>query len=361
MEKLKIDLTESEKKYGEYNKDNFYWKYRDYIRGVNIGGIGGVKKTALRFYHYSVDQEEDGVYLTPELLAEEKPKKVKDAKLVGEEMLLSLNRLYKEINYPADNKVNSYRAIAKWCIEWTHPYNIDELMSELMQFNEVVAAAKDEVVPTVEVMVSEKLTMEELLRSKENNTPKPSRAEIIHKEEARIEQMARFRVDDFIYDLAKLCRTFQMHLALKQVMEEGIDDAALKVAREGRYYDGFNFFERFRESGQDIEALGDIYEGLFPDISMKMFFDKKEEKFSLVPVVNSVFDIGWFILAALSGIGGGILNGKNVPKPIKFCKACGTEIVAYGGQKYCTTIECQRKRKSENTRECRARKKSKKK
>ena len=347
-------------KYGVYEKTSSYWEYLKFAGKVKLGGLGDIKKESVRFDHYSVAQEEAGIYLVPEVLAEESAKTKEPLSLSGQELLITLCNLNKDINFPrGKTAADPGKAVAKWCMTYTHPYDIDDIVLELEQMGEHIHYDKT----TKQVAPVEKLptnpSMEQLLAYREGTMAKVGFTEMVHGEERRIENVAKFKLDDFLKDLSDLCNATEMFFAIKEIEESGVDDIAMNLYKIGKYHDGLPFFEKYKEENIDFLRICQQYTELFPDLKMKLEYNAETEKFVLVPVVHSIFDIAWYTLSIVSGIIAGA-PGSSAIYAIKECKNCHKLFAAIGRKEYCDDEDCQKARIRNNVRAFRKRKSSKK-
>ena len=204
-------------------------------------------------------------------------------------------------------------------------------------------------------------------------------------------------------DLEKLYTTALFYEALEGVCVAD-DDAAYDLYKEGKYFEGLPFFERFKciHNGSDIDVdtadgnlvkemqlytehrknhpeeqtpdgqfvtepyddYGELLDKLIeriPDFNMRLKVNPKTNRIEFSADVNSVFDIAWFTLARMISEDPPPEN-KGRPDDRKegimiCCRHCGDFLIRRNGrQEYCDKPDCQKARNAKNQREFRRRK-----
>ena len=212
-------------------------------------------------------------------------------------------------------------------------------------------------------------------------------------------------------ELGKLSNTFEFYYALNQ-LREGNDKHARRLYYEGKYTEGYPFFERYKslletQDGNGMESLLSPYneptsndsdkkhsfivdspglaEGeipfaytpledydhlinklieMFPDFRMRLKKNPRNKRIVYAADVNSIFDIAWFTLSRL-------VADDAPPEDIDYdadfntpsgtilsCLSCGSFFIRkHNRQLYCMNSDCQAARKRKNRRDCDARKK----
>jgi hypothetical protein len=199
--------------------------------------------------------------------------------------------------------------------------------------------------------------------------------------------------------------------ALDMILK-GYDDAAFNLADEGRYFEGVPFLEKYKgelpemsdeiddtpitpedlikemqeasrnappvhrntiEEGfatlpyDDYYILRDKLVDMMPDFRMRLKVNRKKNIVVLAADIHSVFDIAWYTLAKkISELPLPDYKEKeeeydSCDKPvILICPICGNAFVRVGKANrkiYCGSPECNKRRRAQNTRNCRKRQK----
>ncbi len=297
---------------------------------TEIGGVGEMKYTAVKFPEYVVDYTEQGQVIKPVFSVTIKPTGGTDDSLTGQELLVSLCNLYRQINDPnSTEKISD--AIWEWCRNNIHPYNIEEL-------NETINSSKYAHIEYYDI----------------------------------IQQEATFCLKRFEKDLYELGRAFEYFFALKRITGDSDAECGRNLYYEGRLCDSLPFLERYKSIADDDDYITQIYEDyndlvgklldLFPDFNMRLRYNFKG-KVLYAADVKSVFDIAWYTFARMVA---------DVSKPIDesldymfyqgsvlSCLACGEYFVRHSSrQLYCDSPFCQAERNRKNRRNSYARKKA---
>ena len=181
--------------------------FRQHVGVLSFGEIGGVGEMTyhtVRFPRYELRYEGNIALLCPryekdDVLIDHQA----DTLRTGQELLVSLCNLYRAIN-DLNCKENYIEMIAEWCSSNIHPYAIDTLYD----------LATDE------------------------GYDYESYSGMIMRD-------GIFAVEDFMRDLAPLYHTTCFHHALLQLIN-GNDAYARGLYVEGRFTDGYPFFEKYK-------------------------------------------------------------------------------------------------------------------
>ncbi len=339
-----------------------------------IGGIGGVGQLIykmFRFKKYELRYVDSGEILAcPICRSGFEPEFFDSDDMTGAEILVSLYNLALKINDPSEEKPYD-ELIIEWCNEVTHPYFVDEI-SALIGEDEF-GLADDSFL---------------------------------------IERDGIFDVKEFMHDLEKFYQVAAFSFAL-DMMEKGNDDEAFDLAKEGRYFEGLPFLEKYKidlpEEGHenknysaitpdellkemhelkqngspvyvnsqeegfarvpfdDYEELRDKLIDMIPDFRMRLKVNHKKNRVVLAADIHSVFDIAWYTLAKkicedpLPKLKKKLAElNSNERTVILTCPICGNAFLRKGKavkKKYCGSYECNKRRLAQNTRNCRKRQK----
>lgn len=316
--------------------------YTDVLGFAEIGGVGEMIYHSVRFPAYSYGEEKGAPLLIPSFSEANPPEIETDYTLTGKKLLVSLCNLFRKINDPKCTEPYIDLIIA-WCRENTHPYQIDHLY---------------------DIMVDTDF-------------------------QGQIGNEGIFAIDDFVRDLSHLFHTFAFFHALEE-LKRGNDQPARELYYEGRFDDGYPFFEKYyhgrrvtitdEADAKMEELLGlteyvgkkanvwpcnpldelDVLRGtllsLFPEFHMKLKVNPRTKRVVYAADVQSVFDICWYTLsrmvaddappqdtdADLMGSEGSVLS----------CLCCGSFFIRRSStQKYCENPDCKDER---NRRKARA-------
>lgn len=296
---------------------------------TEIGGIGEMKYTAVKFPEYIVDYTEQEQVIQPVFSATIKPTAGTDYSLTGQELLVSLCNLYRQINDPNSTE-KIPEAIWVWCRNNIHPYNIEEL-------NETINSGKYAHIELYDI----------------------------------IQQEATFSLERFEKDLSKLGRAFEYFFALKRITGSSDAECGRNLYYEGRLCDTIPFLERYKKIKDDDDYITQVYEDykeltaklldLFPDFNMRLRTDSKG-KVLYAADVKSVFDIAWYTFARMvADVSAPIdesLDYMFYQGSVLSCLACGEYFVRHSSrQLYCDSPLCQAERNRKNRRNSYARKK----
>lgn len=258
---------------------------------------------------------------------EKKPPVCKyDTLISGRYMLPSLYDLYLDINKEKVFK-KKCEIIINWCKNNTFPYNINLLYSSCID----ESARK----------FSKKI----------------------------IEKLCIFKAKDFIHDLNWWGSRLELYFAIEDVIEYN----KLDKVRNRLIIDGNYDYLKVIDEMNDNQAMDYIKTNQFlfyrtvtvnmPPIKIRSYYDD-DNKFSLFPVCNSIFDIAYFALQRLiCDVNFSIDNSNDVinkNSKMVLCPACHKHFFKKGKRQiYCTKPECQRERKKINKRNFDSRKKDK--
>ena len=297
---------------------------------TEIGGIGEMKYTAVKFPEYVVDYTEKGQVIKPVYSATIKPTGGTDDSLTGQELLVSLCNLYRQINNPNSTEEIS-DTIWEWCRVNIHPYNIEELC-------ETINSSKYAHIEYYDI----------------------------------IQQEATFGLKRFEKDLCELGKAFEFFFALKRITGSSDAECGRNLYYEGRLCDTIPFLERYKKIKDDDDYITQVYEDykeltaklldLFPDFNMRLKTDSKG-KVLYAADVKSVFDIAWYTFARMvADVSAPIdesLDYMFYQGSVLSCLACGEYFVRHSSrQLYCDSPFCQAERNRKNRRNCYARKKA---
>jgi len=335
-----------------------------------VGGVGQLIYKLFRFKKYELRYVEDGRILACPICRPGYEAEFFDSDgLTGSDILASLYNLAKKINDFSEKKPFD-ELIMEWCQRVAHPYFVDELATFM---------GEDEF-------------------------------DLVH-ESFFIERDGIFDVRDFMHDLGKLYQVASYAFALDMILK-GYDDVAFNLADEDRYFEGVPFLEKYKgelpemsdeiddtpitpedlikemqeasrnappvhrntfEEGfatlpyDDYYILRDKLVDMMPDFRMRLKVNRKKNLVVLAADIHSVFDIAWYTLAKK-------ISEMPLPeyKPqeeeydscenpvILICPICGNAFVRVGKANrkiYCGSSECNKRRRAQNTRNCRKRQK----
>jgi hypothetical protein len=301
---------------------------------VEIGGLGEMIYRAVQFPEYIPDYSDDGEMLKPVftgLHAPDAPEGGTDYSLTGQDLLVSLCNLYKELNNN-ESTVSITNAVWEWCKNNIHPYNIDSLYEML----------NDEKYAHITYM--------DLIRDE-----------------------ASFNVNQFIKDLCSLGTVFELYFALRKVKYYGETDFARNLYYEGRLCKSLSYLERYRHYVKDEEYKACLLENyndhlsqvidMFPYFRMRLKLDKKTGKVMYGTAIQSVFDICWYAFSRMAADDAQPAdddqNYSESYGSILSCLACGKYFARHSSrQLYCNSYECQAARNRKNRRASYARKRA---
>lgn len=303
----------------------------DFLGFTEIGGIGEMIYTAVRFPAYVAEPDEQGNNLMIPLYSGLIPPEAgNDYNLTGQDLLVSLCNLYHKINTPGSTVVVS-EAVREWCTENILPYN-----------NEMVC---------------------ELLESDKN-----AFLEMKH----IIQREATFDIDEFVRDLCNLGMTFELYHALNEAFY-GDAQYARELYYEGRICDSIAFLEKYSHIESDEEYIKQLKADkavlrqqlidLFPDFRMRLKMNRWSKKIEYGADVYSVFDICWYtfarMVADIAPPADKRIDDEYSQGSILSCLACGRYFLRRSSrQRYCQRWECQAERNRKNRRASYARHKN---
>ena len=308
-------------------------KTTDILGFKEIGGIGQLIYHPFRFKKYELDIDKSDDYCaTPFCRPGYEPIFPKEDFLSGQGLLTSLCNLAMQIN-SFDNKIPYTQLIMEWCTNNMHPYNIDFIYSELNESFDINSFD----------------------------------AEMVEKD-------GTFEINNFLDDLGKLYNAVMFYVALEGICIAD-DEAAYDLSKEGKYFEGYSFFDKYKHPIVAIpddldygDAKGNLYDELrnalidiIPEFTMKLKVDPRTNRLEFSTDINSVFDIAWLTLARmLSEDPAPEDKGKsdNRPEGIMIrCRNCGKFIIRKSNrQEFCDAEECQKVRNARKQKAYRERK-----
>ena len=339
-------------------------KTTDILGFKEIGGIGQLIYHPFRFKKYELDIDKSDDYCaTPFCRPGYEPIFPKEDFLSGQGLLTSLCNLAMQIN-SFDNKIPYTQLIMEWCTNNMHPYNIDFIYSELNESFDINSFD----------------------------------AEMVEKD-------GTFEINNFLDDLGKLYNAVMFYVALEGVCIAD-DEAAYDLSKEGKYFEGYSFFDKYKHpivaipddldygdakgnlieemqndneyiknhpaekppTGEfattpydDYDELRNALIDIIPEFTMKLKVDSCTNRLEFSTDINSVFDIAWLTLARmLSEDPAPEDKGKsdNRPEGIMIrCRNCGKFIIRKSNrQEFCDAEECQKVRNARKQKAYRERK-----
>jgi hypothetical protein len=307
-------------------------------KATNILGFketGGVEQLIyhpFRFKSYDLRYDKKDYCAFPVCKPGMEPEFPVDDALTGKGLLISLCNLAKEINSFETTKPKD-KLIVTWCIENMHPYSIDFIYSEL---------AENFDINTID-------------------------AEVVARD-------GIFEIETFMKDLGKLYDAARFYVALEAILDAD-DKTADNLYKEGRYFENYNYFERYKHARPEIpdeiftdktsrkayDELMNTFVDYIPNFNMKLKFSPVTNRFDFSADVNSVFDIAWYTLARMISEDPAFENrNKQDERPESIlicCRHCGKFLIRKGKrQEFCTSPECQKARKARNQKDFRKRK-----
>lgn len=206
-----------------------------------------------------------------------------------------------------------------------------------------------------------------------------------------LENDAMFSISDFMHDLGYFFNAAQFYFAFKDVCS-GDAEKAFNLAQEGRFFEGYPFFEKYKQedysredvaerteyitseelvaemkaewdkksnkSQKDItwfavepadydEEIQDTLIDIIPDFRMRLKRNPKNNQVVFAADVNSVFDIAWYTLARMITDFGPLEDGGRVRDltegTLITCPHCGEAFIRRNNrQQYCMKKECQK-------------------
>ena len=337
-------------------------KRTDSLGFGEIGGVGQLIYHIFRYKAYEVRTVDYGAILAfPVCTPEYAPGLLTDGAYTGRDLLASLCNLAKKIDDFSEKK-SFTELIADWCTENAHPYAIDFIYRGLTD-----------------------------------------KAFDIKTDGDLIAKDGVFSISDFMTDLGKLYNAARFYVAMESICK-GDEEPALHLYNEGRYFEGYPFFEEFkrsyempdidygsakgdllkemqldaeyrkkhqppldeiadtfvREPFEHYEELRDILAESIPDFRMRLKVNPATNRLVFSADINSVFDIGWYTLARM-------VSEDPAPEDIGYedeppegimicCHNCGAFMIRRNNrQEYCDNPECQRARNARNQKNYRQR------
>ena len=308
----------------------------DVLGFAEIGGVGEMIYHTVKFPEYVLETDDGVQILRPVCSPGIEPIKKTDYTLTGKKLLVSLCNLFMKINAP-DCKGSYIKLITDWCKENTHPYRIDYLYDLLSEPDYEIAQLR-----------------------------------------FMVEKEGIFEINEFIRELANVYHTFTFYFALDSV-RRGNDQYARDLYYEGRFYDGFPFFEKYgvrslepegTEPGKgnsDIQksyinsVLADFADlqtkllSLFPEFQMKLKANPRTKRVVYAADVQSVFDICWYTLSRMVADDAPPMDYDSESEfaegSILSCLGCGNFYIRKSStQKYCNNPACQAERNRRKSR-----------
>lgn len=306
--------------------------HADVLGFGEIGGVGEMIYHTVRFPEYALETDGGVQILWPRCSPGCEPTKNTDYSLTGQKLLASLCNLFKKINDPSCEE--SYiNLIINWCKENTHPYSIDDLYDML--------SADDFDISQFGFLV---------------------------------EKDGIFEINEFIRDLSYVYHTFTFYYAINK-LRCGNDLFARNLYYEGRFYDGYFFFEKYKvrlldgeENGpdevsyednsvrsfaenplDDYQYLQNTLMSLFPEFRMKLKVNPRTKRIVYAADVQSVFDICWYTLSRMVADDAPPLDYDSYSEAsegsILSCLCCGDFFIRKSStQKYCENPDCKAER-----------------
>ncbi len=312
--------------------------------GINytfsVGGFGDVRQNAVHFQRYNIE----GNYAVPEFEASEVSSWDVESELSGQDILVSLQNLYEAINRPGVSELSYEELIVQWCEQNLQPYHHREIITSIYA---IPSALEDKVANETQG----DFVATAALLDKEGYFPYRA-----------VVEASAFEFSDFLHDLKTLCQAFLAYLII--AAHEQRDSATLQsLIYEGKLFSAPSFHRSFlnKEGKPDLErhlSPDDLedFADMFPPMKVKLQYLSDDGITVLAPVVNSVFDSGWYALSCMAAAAESEGYGRGRYRFIR-CKCCNKLISAYGQQKYCQNAECQAFRNSQKMQAHRSRKK----
>ena len=304
----------------------------DFLGFTEIGGVGEMIYTAVRFPAYVAEPDEQGNNLMiPLFTGMHAPEAGNDYSLTGQDLLVSLCNLYHKINTPGST-VMITEAVREWCTDNILPYN-NEVVCELVESD-----------PMAHITLGH----------------------IIKRE-------ATFDIDQFVKDLCDLGMAFELYYALRMAFMANDVSFARELYYEGRICDSFAFLEKYRQYESDEEYLIQLKADrvtrmtqlidLFPDFRMRLKMNRRSKKIEYGADVHSVFDICWYafgrLVADVAPPADYGIDDEFSQASILSCLACGSYFLRRSSrQRYCQSWDCQAERNRRNRRASYARHKN---
>lgn len=296
----------------------------DFFSITEIGGVGEMVYRAVRFPEYvpEYDEEDMEEKIVPICTALHRPESGQDYSLTGQDVLVSLCNLYKEVNNP-DYIHNDTNLIWNWCRNNLQPYNID-VLCDMTENDYISNYLSNELVG-----------------------------------------WGTFKVSDFIKDLCKLGTAFEYYDTLQKVRYNHDVASGRALYYEGKWCDSLLYLEEFRHCETDEEYLKEFNEKYhylmqclldsFPDIRWRLKENEKTRKIEMAAEVQSVFDIAWYSFARLvADVAPPVdedLDYMFSQGSILTCMACGQYFVRHSSrQRYCNNPNCQAERNNRKAR-----------
>ena len=339
-------------------------KTTDILGFKEIGGIGQLIYHPFRFKKYELDIDKSDDYCaTPFCRPGYEPIFPKEDFLSGQGLLTSLCNLAMQIN-SFDNKIPYTQLIMEWCTNNMHPYNIDFIYSELNESFDINSFD----------------------------------AEMVEKD-------GTFEIHNFLDDLGKLYNAVMFYVALEGICIAD-DEAAYDLSKEGKYFEGYSFFDKYKHpivaipddldygdakgnlieemridneyiknhpaekppTGEfattpydDYDELRNALIDIIPEFTMKLKVDPRTNRLEFSTDIDSVFDIAWLTLARMLSEDPAPEDkskSDNRPEGIMIrCRNCGKFIIRKSNrQEFCDAEECQKARNARKQKAYRERK-----
>lgn len=304
----------------------------DFLGFTEIGGVGEMIYTAVRFPAYVAEPDEQGNNLMiPLFTGMHAPEAGNDYSLTGQDLLVSLCNLYHKINTPGST-VMITEAVREWCTDNILPYN-NEQVCELLESD-----------PLAHITLGHIIKME-----------------------------ATFDIDQFVKDLCDLGMAFELYYALRKAFMDNDASFARELYYEGRICDSFAFLEKYRQYESDEEYLKQLKADrvermtqlidLFPGFRMRLKMNHRSKKIEYGADVYSVFDICWYtfgrLVADVAPPADYGIDDEFSQASILSCLACGSYFLRRSSrQRYCQSWDCQAERNRRNRRASYARHKN---
>lgn len=312
----------------------------------SVGGIGDVRQTAFRFKKYHFDEKLNRI--VPDYDLEDLTTWNMEHGISGQDLLVSLMNLYDSINRPGISDIPYTEQIMKWCSEYFHPYNYDDILASI-----AIILADGNVEKGFEAL-------NELADEDARDSLGPIFDRLVDNHD--IAYSASFDVDLFMEDLRNLCDAFTAYLAMA-ANERGDSITIENMIYKGKHFSFPGFLYQFVDrNGHCIEnvSISEMtlwdFADMFPTMNLKLQYMREDGITVIAPVVKSVFDTCWYALSCMAAAAESEGYGRGRYRFIR-CKCCNQLISAYGQQKYCQSAACQAFRNSQKMQTHRSKKK----
>ena len=312
----------------------------DYFSCTEIGGLNEVIYHSIYFRNYYFEEIDGKKYIVPSIDFDAITIN-KHTALSAKDTFLSLINLYNEICTLSPEEADN--SILRWCNKNAHPYNIDCLYDLLVPIDGSTGAFNQEAM-----------------------------------------KLSSFPVSQFKKDLIKLGRHFNYSYALEYVGKNS--RIAIDLYKEYPGWKEYNYFEPYKKSASKaaendeklflcrfyryVAADYDKFIQLLVKDFKPQTLQVRINRETMLPhhtlVVDSVFDIGWFVFSKFITEDTLFIDFKNAAyfddfqptedndyaiKKFTRCLNCGDYIPRSHNRKYCNKDECQAVRKRKKSSE----------